>query len=49
MPVRAYSSEKELDAAQSLDLFFVALTLGFDIGCVAVENIDVILLDIDVA
>ena len=46
--VRTYPAEEELDAACSFDLFFVGYAFCFEIWCVAVQNVDVCGVYVDV-
>ena len=48
MPVCADSSEEQIDPADGFDLGFERGTLGFEIRCVAVEDVDVLAGYVDV-
>jgi len=47
MPVCADSSEEEIDPADGFDLGFECGALGFEIWCVAVEDVDVLAGNVD--
>lgn len=46
--VRSNAAEEQLDATDTLDLVLELLTFGFEIWCVAIEDVDVIGVYIDV-
>ena len=47
MAVRANAAEEQLDATDSLDLVLIVLSLGLEVGCISVEDVDVVWLDVD--
>ena len=48
MAVRADAAEEEVDATNLADTLLVGCTLGFEVGGVAVEDMDVVRLHVDV-
>ena len=49
MAVRAYATHEQIDAASSDDSFFVVLALSLQILGIAVEDMDILSLDVDMA
>ena len=49
MPVRTNTSEEEIDTTSGTDSSFVGSAFSFEVGSIPVEDVDVFLLDIDVA
>jgi len=49
MPVRSYPTQEELNTACALDLFLVGYAFFFQILCIAVQDVDVRGIYVDVA
>jgi hypothetical protein len=49
MSIRADSTQEKLNTARTLDLLLVRYALFFEVWCVAVEDVDVGWIDVDVA
>ena len=47
--VRTNATHKEVDAASCFDGLLVSLTLSLEVGRIAIQDMDVLLLDVDVA
>lgn len=47
MTIRPDTAKEELDAARLLDFFFVCNAFRFQIRCVAVQDIDILRINID--
>ena len=49
MTVRTDAAEEKFDPPHLLYFLFIRLAFGIEIGCVAIENINVLFLDVHVA
>jgi hypothetical protein len=46
--IRAHSGQEQVNSTEALDLLLVRVALGFEVGSIAVEDVDIFFRDVNV-